>query len=195
MTNESVSRNSDIENIFPVGSRNTSRILLATPTCGCGYRDNQSEYRKSLKLACVRIFPERHPRSWEVTSTCFHGNKKKNNCEVWRLKSSPFLKYKGNRETRKWLVKFRDFRETGPWGVNPYMTPTLGIEPESHCLEACAISSPQTILPKLCSPPVNSPASDERANSFHFTCFSVDLLHQEGRLVTNQFKYIPEDKR
>ena len=38
--------------------------------------------------------------------TCFQGNKKKNNCEVWRIKSSPFLRYKGNCDTRKWPVKF-----------------------------------------------------------------------------------------
>ena len=36
------------------------------------------------------------------------------NCEVCRLKSSPFLRYKGNCDTRKRPVKFRDFRETGP---------------------------------------------------------------------------------
>ena len=30
-------------------------------------------------------------------------------------KSSPFLRYEGNCDTRKWPVKFRDFRETGPW--------------------------------------------------------------------------------
>ena len=47
--------------------------------------------------------------------TCLQGNKEKNDCEVWRLKSSPFLRYKGNGDTRKWPVKFRDFRETGPW--------------------------------------------------------------------------------
>ena len=46
--------------------------------------------------------------------TCFKGNKKKNGCEVWRLKSSPFFRYKGNCVTRKWPVKFRDFRETDP---------------------------------------------------------------------------------
>ena len=47
--------------------------------------------------------------------TCFQGNKKKNNCELWRVKFSPFLRYKGNGDTRKWPVKFRDFRETAPW--------------------------------------------------------------------------------
>ena len=36
-------------------------------------------------------------------------------CEVWRLKSSPFLKYKRNCDTRKRPVTFRDFRQTGPW--------------------------------------------------------------------------------
>ena len=46
--------------------------------------------------------------------TWFQGNKKKNKCEVWRLKSSPFLRYKGNCDTRKWPGKFQDFRETGP---------------------------------------------------------------------------------
>ena len=46
--------------------------------------------------------------------TCFQGNKKKINYEVWRIKCSPFLSYKRNRETRKWPVKFRDFRETTP---------------------------------------------------------------------------------
>ena len=33
--------------------------------------------------------------------TCFQGNKNKNNCEVWRIKCSPFLSYKGNCDTRK----------------------------------------------------------------------------------------------
>ena len=47
--------------------------------------------------------------------TCFQGNKKKNNCELWRIKCSPFLSYKGNCDTRKWPVKFRDFWETAPW--------------------------------------------------------------------------------
>ena len=46
--------------------------------------------------------------------TCFQGNKKKNDCEVWRLKSNPFLRYKRNCDTRKWPLKFRDFRETAP---------------------------------------------------------------------------------
>ena len=46
--------------------------------------------------------------------TCFQGNKNKNNCEVWRIKCSPFLSYKGNCDTRKWPVKFRDFWETAP---------------------------------------------------------------------------------
>ena len=47
--------------------------------------------------------------------TCFQGNKMKINCEVWQIKCSPFLSYKGNCDTRKWPVKFRDFRETAPW--------------------------------------------------------------------------------
>ena len=46
--------------------------------------------------------------------TRFQGNKKKNDFEIWLLKSSPFLRYKGNCDIRKWPVKFRDFRETGP---------------------------------------------------------------------------------
>ena len=29
-----------------------------------------------------------------------------------------FLRYKGNCDTRKWPVKFRDFRETGPSPAN-----------------------------------------------------------------------------
>ena len=55
--------------------------------------------------------------------TCFKGNKKKNYCEVWQLKSSPLLRYKGNCDTRKWPVNFRDFRETGPrTGFEPRAT-------------------------------------------------------------------------
>ena len=45
---------------------------------------------------------------------CFQGNKKQTNCEVRELKFSPFLRYKRNCDTRKWPVRFRDFRETGP---------------------------------------------------------------------------------
>ena len=33
---------------------------------------------------------------------CFQGNKKRSDCEVWRLKSSPFLRYRGN---NLWHVK------------------------------------------------------------------------------------------
>ena len=50
----------------------------------------------------------------QESRSCFQGNKKQNDCEVWRLKSSPFLRYRGNLHTRKWPVKFLDFRETGP---------------------------------------------------------------------------------
>ena len=47
--------------------------------------------------------------------TCFQGSKKKIYCEVWRFKSSPFWRNtdRGNCDTWKWPVKFRDFRETG----------------------------------------------------------------------------------
>ena len=45
--------------------------------------------------------------------TCFQGNKKKNNC-VRLIKFSPFLRYTENCNTRKWPVKFRDYRETAP---------------------------------------------------------------------------------
>ena len=45
--------------------------------------------------------------------TCFQGTKEKINCEVGRIKCSPFLRE--NCDTRKWPVKFRDLRETGPW--------------------------------------------------------------------------------
>ena len=47
--------------------------------------------------------------------TFFQGNKKQNDCKVWLLKSSPLLRYRGNCDYRKWPVKFRDLRETGPW--------------------------------------------------------------------------------
>ena len=50
--------------------------------------------------------------------TCFQGKKRQTNCEVWRLKSFPFLRYRGNCCRRKWLVKFRDFRETGSSSLN-----------------------------------------------------------------------------
>ena len=46
--------------------------------------------------------------------TCFQGNKKKNDCQVWWLKSSPFLRYRGNCDTPKWPLKFRDIPEMGP---------------------------------------------------------------------------------
>ena len=36
-----------------------------------------------------------------------------------RLKFSPFKRYRGNCNTRKWPVKFQDFRETGPWNEGP----------------------------------------------------------------------------
>ena len=39
--------------------------------------------------------------------TCFQGNKKQTNCDVWRLKSSPLLRYKGNSDTKK------SFKESG----------------------------------------------------------------------------------
>ena len=58
--------------------------------------------------------------------TCFQGNKKKNNYEVWRIKSSSFLRYKWNCDTRKWPVKFRDFRETAfrtVWGTGTFLIP------------------------------------------------------------------------
>ena len=49
---------------------------------------------------------------WKVNLlTCFKGNKKKNDCQVWWLKSSLFLRHKGNCDTRKRAVKFRDFQE------------------------------------------------------------------------------------
>ena len=59
-----------------------------------------------------------NPSFWKADLlTCFQGNKKLNDCEVWRLKSSPFLRYTENCDTRKWSVKFRDVRETGPRGL------------------------------------------------------------------------------
>ena len=66
-------------------------------------------FRKSRKA---------NPLFWKADLlTCFQGNKKLNDCEVWRLKSSPFLRYRENCDTRKWSVKFRDVRETGPRGL------------------------------------------------------------------------------
>ena len=64
--------------------------------------------RKATRETANRLF-------WKADLLiCFQGNKKKNKSEVWRLKSSPFLRYKGNCDTRKWPLKFRDFRETVP---------------------------------------------------------------------------------
>ena len=67
---------------------------------------------------------------------CFQGTKKKINCEVWRIKCSPFLSYKRNCDTRKWPVKFRDFRETAPWPG------TL-----------CCVLGQDTLLSRCLSPP------------------------------------------
>ena len=64
--------------------------------------------RKAICEAANHLF-------WKVDIlTRFQGNKKQNDCEFLQLKSSPFLRYKVNCHTRKWPVKFRDFRETGP---------------------------------------------------------------------------------
>ena len=54
----------------------------------------------------------------------FQGNKKKVNCEIWRIKCFPFLSYKGNCDTRKWPVKFRDVREMAPW--SDFCCPCVG---------------------------------------------------------------------
>ena len=74
---------------------------------------------------------------------------------VWRLNSSPFLRYKGNCDTRKWPVKFRDFRETGPRGQN-------GIWTRGNRM--------QTQRPKHCTMP--SRLSD---SFFFFTSISVSF--------------------
>ena len=64
--------------------------------------------RKAICKTANRLF-------WKVDLlTCFQGKKKKNDFEVWQHKSSPFLRYKENCDTRKWPVKSRNFRETGP---------------------------------------------------------------------------------
>ena len=52
--------------------------------------------RKAICEIVNRLFWKTDPL------TCFQGNKNKNNCEVWRIKCSPFLSYKGNCDTRKW---------------------------------------------------------------------------------------------
>ena len=70
-----------------------------------------SRVRKAICETANRMF-------WKADLlSCFQGNKKKRDCEVWRLKSFPFLRYKENCDTRRWPVKFRDFRETGPRSV------------------------------------------------------------------------------
>ena len=84
--------------------------------------------RKAICKITNRLF-------WKANLlTCFQGNKKKNNCEVWRIKCSLFLSYKGNFYTRKWPVKFRDFWETPPWtrskatGYKPYRYLSLSFQ-------------------------------------------------------------------
>ena len=67
--------------------------------------------RKSRKAICEPA--NRLSRKADLLR-CFRGNKKLNDCEVLRLKCAPFLIYKRNCDTRKWPVKFRDFREAGP---------------------------------------------------------------------------------
>ena len=65
--------------------------------------------RKAICETANRLF-------WKADLlTCFQGNKKQNGF-------SPFLRYKGNCDTRKWPVKFRDFRETGSCSFNPLDT-------------------------------------------------------------------------
>ena len=69
--------------------------------------------RKAICETANRLF-------WKAgLLTCSKSNRQKNYREVWRvLKSSPFLRFKENCDTRIWPVTFRDFRETGPWSGN-----------------------------------------------------------------------------
>ena len=48
---------------------------------------------------------------------CCKGNKNENNCKVSCLETPSFWRYKENYVTRNTPEKFRDFRETGPWGL------------------------------------------------------------------------------
>ena len=77
------------------------------PFCECP--ENILGRRKAICEIANRLF-------WKADHlTCFQSNKKKDNCEVWRIKCPPFLRYKGNCDTRTLPVKFRDFRKTAPW--------------------------------------------------------------------------------
>jgi len=78
--------------------------------------------RKAICETVNRLFWKADLSIWS------QGNKKQNGCEVWRLKSSPFLRYKGNCDTPKQPVKFLDFRQTDPWSLS-----TLALNANAPC--------------------------------------------------------------
>ena len=99
---------------------------------------------KSRKL----FGPESHlwncqPFVLENLLTCFQGNKKENNCEVWQIKCSQFLSYKGNCDTRKWPVKFRDVWETAPRG--PFLESPETLRAIFGCHNSLCISRTEKI--------------------------------------------------
>lgn len=98
--------------------------------------------------------------------TCFQGNKKKTYCEVWRIKCSPFLSYKGNCDTRKWPVQFLHFCETGP-RVLFLRSPETSVDNFR-----CIFTTKASRGTKLCS---------------YFNCFSLYNIWKEQQSFTNGF--------
>ena len=66
--------------------------------------------RKAIRKTTTRLFCK------AGLFICCKGNKNKSNCKVSCLETPSFLRYKENYVTRNTPEKFRDFRETGPWG-------------------------------------------------------------------------------
>ena len=96
------------KNFPPFGNDMWSLRPLTKPGARFSKVPKTFRARKAICEIANRLF-------WKADLlTCFKGNKKKNNFEVWWIKCFPFLSYKGMCDTRKWPVKFRDFWETAP---------------------------------------------------------------------------------
>ena len=96
-------------------------VTKCSPNAAPRLRINSCIYRK-LKImltftltletgACFSKVPKSHLWACLLRKAdllrCFQGNKKRTDCEVWWLKSSPFLRYRGNCDTWKCPVECR----------------------------------------------------------------------------------------
>ena len=84
------------------------------------------------------------------------------------LKSTPFLRYKGNCDTRKWPVKSRDFRETGPWSAD---SPVLLLKSANNVLASSRLSFYVKLLL------FDSLPWKARRESDHLACMCVSLCY------------------